>query len=273
MPKRKKILTSSEDSKDGSDCSKRRKNFLDPIEICQDLYDTIRNYKTEDGRLLCESFIRAPNRRCLADYYDVITTPIDLLKIQQKLRTDEYMDVQQFSADIELMINNARTYYKKNSQEFRDACELWDVYVDAKNEALSVEIRKEDDKSSEIDDDRGSECSEDESPYEELFTTVMTAADMEGRSLSTMFQLLPSRTLYPEYYKVIQDPIDLKMIAQKIQNNEYRSLCEMEKHLLQMIKNAKIFNEPGSQIYKDAATLRKIILIKKSEIDQRKTYP
>ncbi|XP_035230777.1 protein polybromo-1-like isoform X3 [Stegodyphus dumicola] len=183
------------------------------------------------------------------------------------------MDVQQFSADIELMINNARTYYKKNSQEFRDACELWDVYVDAKNEALSVEIRKEEDKSSEIDDDRGSECSEDESPYEELFTTVMTAADMEGRSLSTMFQLLPSRTLYPEYYKVIQDPIDLKMIAQKIQNNEYRSLCEMEKHLLQMIKNAKIFNEPGSQIYKDAATLRKIILIKKSEIDQRKTYP
>lgn len=56
--------------------------------------------------------------------------------------------------------------------------------------------------------------------------------------------------MYPEYYKVIQEPIDLKMIAQKIQNNEYRSLCEMEKNLLQMIKNAKMFNEPGSQIYK-----------------------
>ncbi|GFS52567.1 retrovirus-related Pol polyprotein from transposon TNT 1-94 [Trichonephila clavipes] len=121
--------------------------------------------------------------------------------------------------------------------------------------------------------DRGSECSEEESAYEELFTTVMTAADMEGRALSTMFQLLPSRTLYPEYYKVIHEPIDLKMIAQKIVNNEYRSLCEMEKNLIQMIKNAKIFNEPGSQIYKDAATLRKIIVIKKAEIDQRKTYP
>lgn len=43
--------------------------------------------------------------------------------------------------------------------------------------------------------DHGSECSEDDSAYEELFKTVMTAADMEGRPLSTMFQLLPSRTV------------------------------------------------------------------------------
>ncbi|GFY58398.1 protein polybromo-1 [Trichonephila inaurata madagascariensis] len=274
MPKRKKIsITSEEGSKDGSESSKRRKSELDPVEVCHELYETIRNHRTEDGHLLCESFIRAPNRRSLADYYDIITTPIDLLKIQQKLKTEEYVDVNQFSADIELMVNNAKSYYKKNTPEYRDACDLWDVFVDAKADILSGDGRKDEDKSSEIDDDRGSECSEEESAYEELFTTVMTAADMEGRALSTMFQLLPSRTLYPEYYKVIQEPIDLKMIAQKIVNNEYRSLCEMEKNLLQMIKNAKIFNEPGSQIYKDAATLRKIILIKKAEIDQRKTYP
>ncbi|GFQ66100.1 protein polybromo-1 [Trichonephila clavata] len=274
MPKRKKIsITSEEGSKDGSESSKRRKSELDPVEVCHELYETIRNHRTEDGHLLCESFIRAPNRRSLADYYDIITTPIDLLKIQQKLKTEEYVDVNQFSADIELMVNNAKSYYKKNTPEYRDACDLWDVFVDAKADILSGDGRKDEDKSSEIDDDRGSECSEEESTYEELFTTVMTAADMEGRALSTMFQLLPSRTLYPEYYKVIQEPIDLKMIAQRIVNNEYRSLCEMEKNLLQMIKNAKIFNEPGSQIYKDAATLRKIILIKKAEIDQRKTYP
>ncbi|GIY61633.1 protein polybromo-1 [Caerostris extrusa] len=250
-----------------------KKSELDPVEICHELYETIRNHRTEDGHLLCESFIRAPNRRSLADYYDVITTPIDLLKIQQKLKTEEYIDVNQFTADIELMVNNAKSYYKKSSQEYRDACDLWDIFVEAKTDLLNIDTPKEEDKSSEIDDDRSSECGEEESVYEELFTTVMTAADMEGRALSTMFQLLPSRTLYPEYYKVIQEPIDLKMIAQKIQNNEYRSLCEMEKNLLQMIKNAKIFNEPGSQIYKDAATLRKIVLIKKSEIDQRKTYP
>lgn len=55
---------------------------------------------------------------------------------------------------------------------------------------------------------------------------------------------------YPEYYKVIKDPIDLKMIAEKIQGSQYGSLDELERDLLLMVKNAKSFNEPGSQIYK-----------------------
>ncbi len=39
--------------------------------MCQELFDTIRNHKTEDGRLLCESFIRAPKRR-----YSKTKTPV-----------------------------------------------------------------------------------------------------------------------------------------------------------------------------------------------------
>ncbi|GFQ90242.1 protein polybromo-1 [Trichonephila clavata] len=119
MPKRKKIsITSEEGSKDGSESSKRRKSKLDPVEVCHELYETIRNHRTEDGHLLCESFIRAPNRRSVADYYDIITTPIDLSKIQQKLKTEAYVDVNQISADMELMVNNAKSYYKKNTPEY-----------------------------------------------------------------------------------------------------------------------------------------------------------
>jgi len=32
-------------------------------EIIQELFETIRNYKSEEGKLLCESFIRVPKRR------------------------------------------------------------------------------------------------------------------------------------------------------------------------------------------------------------------
>ena len=50
--------------------------------------------------------------RTAADYYEVVSTPIDLLKIQQKLKTDDYEDIEQMSADVELMVNNAKLYYK-----------------------------------------------------------------------------------------------------------------------------------------------------------------
>lgn len=61
---------------------------------------------------MCEAFIRVPKRRSAADYYDVVSTPIDLLKIQQKVKTDGYDYVDQLSADVMLMINNAKAYYK-----------------------------------------------------------------------------------------------------------------------------------------------------------------
>lgn len=40
------------------------------------------------------------------------------------------------------------------------------------------------------------------------------------------------------------------MIAQNIKHGRYRSLDEVERDLLQMVKNAKTFNEPKSLIYK-----------------------
>jgi len=41
----------------------------------------------------------------------------------------------------------------------------------------------------------------------------------------------------------------------------------MEKDLVLMTKNACTYNEPGSQIYKDAKALRKAVISRKSEID------
>ena len=107
--------------------------------------------------------------------------------------------------------------------------------------------------------------------FQELFAAIMTATDpADDRSLHTMFQLLPSKKHYPDYYAVIDHPIDLKFIANKIQTNAYTSLNDMEKDVLQMVKNAQIFNEPGSQIYKDAKTLKKVFLQRKSDIETGK---
>lgn len=80
-------------------------------DLCQQLYDTIRNHRKEDGSLLCDAFIRVPKRRQEPGYYEVVTNPMDLLKVQQKLKTDEYRDMDDLAADVQLMVNNAKAFY------------------------------------------------------------------------------------------------------------------------------------------------------------------
>ena len=41
---------------------------------------------------------------------------------------------------------------------------------------------------------------------------------------------------------------------------------ELENDLTLMVKNAKKFNEPGSQVHKDAISLKKLISNKKNEL-------
>jgi protein polybromo-1 len=158
------------------------------------------------------------------------------------------------------------------------------VVLNQARKAAAAEARRDE------GDEAASECSssaqeDDTSLFEDLFTAVMMAQDSDGRSLHTAFQLLPSKKVehlvewcmemnlnhfslqsYPEYYELIDSPIDLKVIAMRIQSNQYASLNDLERDLQLMVKNAISFNEPGSLIYKDAKTLKRarIFLFSKS---------
>ncbi|CAG9794762.1 unnamed protein product [Diatraea saccharalis] len=264
-------------SNPGPPPSSRKKKKLDPSEICQQLYDTIRSYKKEDGNLLCDSFIRAPKRRQEPQYYEVVSEPIDLLRVQQKLKTDTYEDIEELSADIELLVNNAKAFYKPDSVEYKDAIDLWKLYTQSRQALENGDDIKTPKLSRNGSSSRRSDVAEDLSEtstnndddniFEELFNAVMLA-NVDGRPLYPDFQFLPSKRRYPEYFSVIDNPIDLKTIAQKIQGGEYLTLTDLEKDLQLMVRNACHFNEPGSQIYKDAKALKKVITVRKQEIDQ-----
>lgn len=122
------------------------------------------------------------------------------------------------------------------------------------------------------DNSRVNDVEQDE--FEQLYRAVTTAVDSDKKPLHTFFQVLPSKKRYPDYYEVVETPIDLRMVADKMHHKKYNLLVEMERDLLLMTKNACLYNEPGSQIFKHAKALRKVIQMKRIEIeDQPKATP
>lgn len=66
------------------------------------------------------------------------------------------------------------------------------------------------------------------------------------------FVKLPSKRDYPDYYHIVQRPICMRMIDQKIKKEEYLSLSHMKADIQLLCDNCRTYNEDGSLLYMDA---------------------
>ncbi|KAF3903399.1 hypothetical protein ABW21_db0202077 [Orbilia brochopaga] len=75
------------------------------------------------------------------------------------------------------------------------------------------------------------------------------------RKCSEHFVVLPSKKLYPDYYKIIAKPISFDMIRKRVDREDYMSLNDYKDDFLTMFANAKLYNEEGSMVYEDAVAM------------------
>lgn len=80
-----------------------------------------------------------------------------------------------------------------------------------------------------------------------------------NRVMVQLFMCLPSRKDFPEYFNVIEKPIALNKIRERIEKLQYPDEQAFMDDLKLMFDNCKYFNEETSQIYKDAQQLEELL--------------
>lgn len=120
-----------------------------------------------------------------------------------------------------------------------------------------------------------------------LYDTIRDYREPKAnRQLALIFMKLPSKNVsinnklfvnffsksflqdYPDYYEVIKNPIDMEKIAHKLKSNMYETLDDLVADFVLMFDNACKYNEPDSQIYKDALVLQRVCLQTKLQLKE-----
>ena len=85
------------------------------------LYSSIHQWKNADGAQPIGVFLEKPSRKDYPDYYDIISDPISMNEIDDKIRDGRYRTEEEFIGDCKLMFDNCRIFNEEGSLIVQDA--------------------------------------------------------------------------------------------------------------------------------------------------------
>ncbi|OAG31123.1 bromodomain-containing factor 1 [Nematocida displodere] len=205
-----------------------------------------------------------PQRLNIPDYHEKIKKPMDLSTITKKLDTETYAAVEEFTDDINLMLSNCYLYNNQVSAVYKMGCSLEKYYKQLLQKGALERKRKQNEdsekkrpKSKTMPDDEISKCTE---ALNELTKT-------KHRRINWPFLEPVDGTLVPNYYVLINSPMDLQTMRGKLTSRQYKTQKEFADDFDLMIKNCYLFNAEGSEVYMCATKLNALF---KQTLDQKK---
>lgn len=213
------------------------------------MYNAVLKYRSKEGIELIGMFMQKPSRREYPDYYEVIANPIDMTMIDERIRMGVYKSEDEFMPDMKLMFSNCRKYNEEGSDIYEDANVLERVLMTKAREMGLTRGPGRRKKASSV------KVSE---KVKSLVDQLRDHKDPKGRQLSLIFLRLPNPKEFPDYFEVIKNPIDFEKVNAKVKQSVYTTVDECLSDFMLMFDNACKYNEPDSQIYKDAITLQSL---------------
>lgn len=92
----------------------------------------------------------------------------------------------------------------------------------------------------------------------ELVELIQNFTTEDGRTRSDLFETLPDREDYPDYYEVIKKPTAVDTILARVERSAYRTFEGVRDDVYLMCENAFSYNEAGSEVYEDAQAIKNL---------------
>lgn len=94
--------------------------------------------------------------------------------------------------------------------------------------------------------------------FMECYKAVLACEDETGRKRCELFRELPDKRDYPDYYRIISQPIALSHLRKRGNSNYYKNVNAFREDWRLMFNNARTYNQEGSWVYVDAEEMEKV---------------
>eukprot|EP00050_Salpingoeca_kvevrii_P002123 m.187271 g.187271 ORF g.187271 m.187271 type:complete len:1462 (+) comp10543_c0_seq9:128-4513(+) len=84
---------------------------------------------------------------------------------------------------------------------------------------------------------------------------LTSTGSSSGHAYCQYFQVLPLRSVLPDYYRIISNPVDLTMMRQRAEDGTYTSIDDYMDDVHLLVQNAHTYNLPNTEPYVDASML------------------
>ncbi|XP_039621778.1 transcription initiation factor TFIID subunit 1 isoform X1 [Polypterus senegalus] len=203
------------------------------------------------------------NAKVVKDYYKIITRPMDLQTLRENVRKRMYPSREEFRENVELIVKNSATYNGAKHPLTQIAQSMLDLCDEKLKEKEDRLVRLEKAINPLLDDD-------DQVAFSFILDNIVTQKMMAVPD-SWPFHHPVNKKFVPDYYKVIENPMDLDNIRKNISKHKYQNREVFLEDVNLIYTNSVKYNGPDSPYTKTAQEIISVCKQTLAEYDEHLT--
>ncbi|XP_067134209.1 transcription initiation factor TFIID subunit 1 isoform X1 [Centruroides vittatus] len=191
-----------------------------------------------------QPFWTAVNPKVVPDYHNIVSRPMDLQRMREKVHEHKYQNREEFLQDVNQIVENSTLYNGGKSIYTQTAQKMFQLCINRFAEKEEKLMRLEKAINPLLDDD-------DQVAFSYLLENIVTQK-LKTIPESWPFHRPVNKKFVKDYYKIIKNPIDLDTVIRNIKGHKYHNREDFYNDVELLWKNSLTFNGAESQFTRKA---------------------